>query len=111
MSFLFLPRNIEGGNARAGRATRELLRLVRSERKRMVRARWGWGPAPVLLRWLDHYALLPGGRRRWGLACLEPGPSRQQLVRAVDALWAKRKEQCRLLRAMQTRSRSELWID
>jgi ABC-type multidrug transport system fused ATPase/permease subunit len=75
---------------RDGKAIKELLRLVRRERKRMVRTTFGKGPRAFIVRHLDYYGLID--RKKW-CPNLVVGPSREELVTAVNAVWEKKKEQ------------------
>ena len=75
---------------RDGKAIKDLLSLLRKERKRMVRLKYGKGPRAFVVRHLDYYGLIDRGK--W-CPLLNVGPSRAQLVTAVNAIWAKRKEQ------------------
>lgn len=75
---------------RDGKAIKDLLHLVRRERKRMVRVKYGKGPRAFAVRHLDYYGLID--RSKW-CSALKVGPTREELVTAVNALRAKKKEQ------------------
>ena len=75
---------------RDGKAIKEVLRLLRRERKRIVRATYGKGLRAIAVRHLDYYGLID--RMKW-CPDLLVGPSRVELVTAVNAIWAKKKEQ------------------
>ena len=75
---------------RDGKAIKDVLRLLRRERKRIVRATYGKGLRAIAVRQLDYFGLID--RNKWCPA-LAAGPSRGELVAAVNAIWAKKKEQ------------------
>ena len=84
------PAHAEHEKFRDGKAIKDLLSLLRKERKRMVRLKYGKGPRAFAVRHLDYYGLIDRGR--W-CPLLRVGPSRAELVTAVNAIWAKRREQ------------------
>jgi len=75
---------------RDGSEIKRLLSLVKKERKRVVRAKYGKGPRAIIIRKLDYYGLI--SRERWcpDLGC---GPRRSEMVTAIRAMWAKKLEQ------------------